>query len=74
VLVALPLGALLGLGLAWLSASAFESDLFRLPIVVERSTWAFAFAVTGAAAVATSLLALRWIARQDLAVALKSGE
>jgi hypothetical protein len=42
--------------------------------VIERSTWAFAFAVTGSAAAATSLLALRWIARQDLAVALKSGE
>lgn len=74
VLVALPLGAAMGLGLAWLSASAFESDLFRIPIVIERSTWVFACGVTGAAAAATSLLALRWIARQHLAVALKSGE
>jgi putative ABC transport system permease protein len=74
VLLALPLGAAMGLGLAWLSADAFASDLFRIPVVVARSTWAFAFAVTGSAAAATSLLALRWIARQDLAVALKSGE
>jgi putative ABC transport system permease protein len=74
VLAALPLGAAMGLGLAWLSAGFFASDLFRIPIVIERSTWAFAFAVTGTAAVATSLLALRWIARQDLAEALKSGE
>ncbi len=74
VLLALPLGAAMGLGLAWLSAGFFASDLFRIPIVIERSTWAFAVAVTGVAAAATSLLALRWIARQDLAVALKSGE
>jgi putative ABC transport system permease protein len=74
VLVALPLGAGMGLALAWVSAGFFASDLFRIPIVIERSTWAFAFAVTGSAAAATSLLALRWIARQDLAVALKSGE
>jgi putative ABC transport system permease protein len=74
VLAALPLGAGMGLGLAWISARYFESDLFRIPVVVDRSTWVFAFAVTGAAAAATSLLAYRWIARQDLAVALKSGE
>jgi putative ABC transport system permease protein len=74
LLLALPVGAVLGLGLAWLSVSAFESDLFRLPIVIERSTWAFAFSVTIAAGMATSLLAFRWIARQDLAVALRSGE
>jgi putative ABC transport system permease protein len=74
VLAALPLGAGMGLGLAWISARYFESDLFRIPVVVARSTWVFAFAVTGAAAAATSLLAYRWIARQDLAVALKSGE
>ncbi len=74
LLAALPAGAALGLGLAWLSASSFESDLFRMPIVVERSTWVFAFGVTAAAAAATSLGALRWIARQDLAGALKSGE
>jgi putative ABC transport system permease protein len=74
VLLALPLGAAMGLGLAWLSAGAFASDLFRIPVVIERSTWILAFTVTGTAAAATSLLALRWIARQDLATALKSGE
>ncbi len=74
VLLALPLGAAMGLGLAWLSAGAFASDLFRIPVVIERSTWIFAFTITGTAAAATALLALRWIARQDLAVALKSGE
>jgi putative ABC transport system permease protein len=74
VALALPVGAGLGLALAWLSASAFESDLFRIPIVVARSTWVFAFSVTIAAALATSVLAFRWISRQDLATALRSGE
>ena len=70
----LPLGALGGLGLAALSAVAFSSDLFRLPVVVERTTWLFAGGVTFSAALATSLLARRWLAHLDLARALAPGE
>lgn len=71
---ALPLGALLGLGLSALSSHAFESDLFRIPVVVERSTWLFALGITTAATLATSLVARRWIRRIDLADALRSGD
>lgn len=74
VAAALPLGALAGLGLAALSATAFSSDLFRVPVVVEPSTWLFALGITAGAALATSLLALRWLARLDLARALAPGE
>ncbi len=74
LLAALPLGALLGLGLSFLSSHAFESDLFRVPVVIERSTWAFALGVTALATVATSVVAYRWIERIDLADALRSGE
>jgi putative ABC transport system permease protein len=70
----IPLGALAGLGLAALSAATFSSDLFRLPVVVERSTWAFAVGVIFLAALTTSLLARRWLARLDLARALAPGE
>jgi putative ABC transport system permease protein len=71
---ALPLGALLGLGLSVLSSHAFESDLFRIPVVVERSTWLFALGITTAATLATSLVARRWVRRLDLADALRSGD
>jgi putative ABC transport system permease protein len=74
LLAALPVGALMGMGLALLSASAFESDLFRIPVVVERSTWIFAAGVTTAAALGTSIVARRWIRRIDLADALRSGD
>ncbi|HEX9052275.1 MAG TPA: FtsX-like permease family protein [Anaeromyxobacter sp.] len=72
--VALPLGALLGYGLSALSSHAFESDLFRIPVVIARSTWLFGLGVTAAAALATSLVARRWIRRIELADALRSGE
>ena len=72
--VALPLGALLGLGFSAVSAHAFESDLFRIPVVVERSTWIFALGITAAATVATSLVALRWVRQIELVDALRSGD
>jgi putative ABC transport system permease protein len=71
---ALPLGSLLGLSLSALSSHAFESDLFRIPVVIERSTWSFALGVTAAAAIATALVARRWIRRIALADALRSGD
>lgn len=71
---ALPLGALLGLGLALLSSHAFESDLFRIPVVIDRSTWLFGLGVTSAATALTSLVGRRWIRRLALADALRSGE
>jgi putative ABC transport system permease protein len=74
VLAGLPLGALGGLGLAALSAVTFSSDLFRLPVVVEPSTWVFAAGVILSTALATSLLARRWLARLDLPRALAPGE
>jgi putative ABC transport system permease protein len=74
LLAALPLGALLGLGLAALSAHAFESDLFRIPVRIDRSTWLFALGTTAAATIATSLVARRWIRRIELADALRSGD
>ncbi len=74
LVAALPLGALLGFGLAALSATYFSSDLFRIPVVVERTTWLFACGTTFVAAVLTSLLARRWLARLDLPRALAPGE
>ena len=74
LVLALPLGALLGLGLAALTTHAFQSDLYRIPLVIDRSTWVFALGVTAGATLATSLVALRWIRRLDLAEALRSGD
>jgi putative ABC transport system permease protein len=71
---ALPLGALLGFGLSLLSAHAFESDLFRIPVVIERSTWILGLGVTSAAALVTTVVGRRWIRRIDLADALRSEE
>lgn len=71
---ALPLGALLGCLLSLLSSHAFESDLFRIPVVIARSTWLMALGVTTAAALLTTIAGRRWVRRIDLAEALRSEE
>ncbi len=74
MLVSVPLGCGLGLGLLTLSAHAMTSDLFRLPVVVEPGTWMRAVGTVVAAAAALILLARRWVARLDLVDVLKSRE
>lgn len=73
-LIAIPIGWLLGTLLAWLLTQALAMDLFRLPFVMTRQTYAFAAAGVLAAAVLSSLLMVRRLYRLDMVSALKSVE
>lgn len=73
-LLALPLGAAAGAGLAGYLAHAMSSDLFRLPFAVAPATFGMAGAVVLAITVVASLMVRRQIDRLDLAEALKTGE
>jgi putative ABC transport system permease protein len=70
--VALPLGFWIGYGLAHLLADAYAWELFRLPLVVTRRTYAFAAAVALLSACASGALVRQRIQRIDLVTALKS--
>lgn len=71
---AIPLGCLLGFGLAATLSNAFETELYRIPLVVNPDTFGTAIAtVTGAAAVA-GLLVRRRIDSLDLIAVLKTRE
>jgi putative ABC transport system permease protein len=72
--MAIPLGFGLGYGLAALLVRAYDSEVYRLPLVISRETWAFAFIVVAVAAVASSLLVLRRIRHLDLVEVLKTRE
>jgi putative ABC transport system permease protein len=72
--LALPLGCILGWVFAAALSAAARSDLFRIPVVIDPSTYAFGVGVTVVAALFTSLALRRWIARLDLVEALKAGE
>lgn len=74
-LAALPLGLALGYGLAALVIRlAYDTELFRIPLIVDRSTYAFAVTVTLLAALISGLIVRRMLDRLDLVAVLKSKE
>ncbi|MDP3490289.1 MAG: FtsX-like permease family protein [Phenylobacterium sp.] len=73
-LLALPLGAAAGTGLAWYLAHAMSSDLFRLPFAIAPATFGVAGAVVVLITVVASLMVRAQIDRLDMAEALKTGE
>ncbi|MBI5486409.1 MAG: FtsX-like permease family protein [Deltaproteobacteria bacterium] len=74
VVLALPLGCLFGVGFSALIARNLSSDLFRVPLVVENSTFAFAALVVLGASLLTALAVRRRIDRLDLVEVLKTKE
>jgi putative ABC transport system permease protein len=72
--LALPLGMLLGAGLAQLLSQAMASDLFEFPVVIQPRTYAWAALCVAAAAAASAAVVRRRIDRLDLVAALKTRE
>jgi len=74
LLLALPLGALLGWGLASLMMQLMSSDAIDFPVVIAPSTYASAALIVLAAGVVSALLVRRQIDRLDLVSVLKVRE
>ena len=74
-LLAVPVGLILGYALASLVIRmAYDTELFRIPLVVSWFTYGFAALVTLLAALFSGLLAHRLLAQLDLVAVLKSKE
>jgi putative ABC transport system permease protein len=73
-IVALPLGCLVGRALTSLIALAFETELFRMPMVIEASTYGLAVVFAIAATVVSGALVRRRIDTLDLIAVLKTRE
>ncbi len=73
-ILAQPLGWLLGAGLAAAMVSGFESDLYSIPLVLNRDTFTWASCVVLAAAGASALLVLRRLGGLDLIEVMKTRE
>lgn len=72
--VAVPLGFLVGYGLCWYLASQFQTDLYRIPLVMEPSTFATAATVVMLSAMASGWIVWRQLGRLDLVAVLKTQE
>lgn len=74
VLLAQPLGWLIGYGIAAAMAAAFSSDLYRVPFVVQRDVYATASLVVCAAALVSAFLIRGRINNLDMIEVLKTRE
>ena len=73
-LAALPLGCLIGYGLARIIVGAFETELYRVPFVINASTYGWAMVVGLAGATASALLVRSRLDRLNLIAVLKTRE
>jgi len=73
-LVALPLGCAAGFGLASLIVRAFETELYRVPLVILPSTYGWAMLIGLAATTVSAFLVRRRVDRLDLIAVLKTRE
>ena len=72
--VALPLGCLCGYLLASLIVHAFETELYRVPMVILASTYGWAIVIGVAATAVSALLVRRRVDHLDLIAVLKTRE
>jgi putative ABC transport system permease protein len=73
-LVAIPFGLVIGLGLCAYIASGLQTDLYRVPLILEPSTYAFAATVVLLSACISGLMVRRHLDHLDLVAVLKTKE
>jgi putative ABC transport system permease protein len=72
--LAIPLGCLLGYALSWLMTAMFETELYRIPMIIEHATYGFSIVVVTLAAIGSGALVRRRVDRLDLIAVLKTRE
>jgi putative ABC transport system permease protein len=74
IFVGLPTGCLVGYGLSWMMMQAFETELFRVPFIIEASTYGLSVLIALAATIFSTALVRRRLDRLDLIAVLKTRE
>jgi len=73
-LAALPAGFLIGWGLTAYLVKAMESDLYRIPLIIEPGVFAFSTVVVLISSLVSALIVARRLGRLDLVEVLKTRE
>jgi putative ABC transport system permease protein len=74
VLTAIPVGLVIGTGLAWVMAQSAQTELFRVPVVLEASSYSFAALIVVLSTILSALTVARQIKHLDLVEVLKARE
>ncbi len=73
-LASIPLGFLIGYGFCAVLTKAMQTELYRMPLVINAKTYAISALIVGLASVATGILLYRRLRRMDLVAVLKTRE
>ncbi len=73
-LVAIPFGFIIGRGLCVFIAESLETDIFRVPLILEANTYAFAAVVVFVSACVSALIVRNRLHHLDLIAVLKTKE
>ncbi len=74
IVIALPLGCLLGRGLSEVMAASFNTELFRIPLTIEPSTYGLSVIIALAATLISALIVRHRLDHLDLIEVLKTRE
>lgn len=74
IVFAIPWGFVLGYGFSAFLSAAFESELYRIPLIVTKTSYAFALGVIAIAAIVSGLIIRRQVNQLDLIAVLKTRE
>ncbi|WJG10785.1 FtsX-like permease family protein [Aliiglaciecola sp. LCG003] len=74
VVLSIPFGCLFGFGLVWSMAQSFDTEMYRVPLVIHQSTYAYAILFVLAAAAVSAALVRRRLDKLDLIRVLKTRE
>ena len=74
ILLGLPLGCLFGGFLVWSMAKSFDTEMYRIPLVIEPSTYGYAIVWVVIAAILSAALVRRRVNKLDLIRVLKTRE
>jgi putative ABC transport system permease protein len=70
----LPIGCLVGAGIAWFMSESFETELYRVPLVLQPSTFGMAVAIAVISVAISAAIVRRRLDRLDLIAVLKTRE
>jgi putative ABC transport system permease protein len=73
-LASLPLGFLVGYGFCALLTAAMQTELYRMPLVINAKTFAVSASIVALASIGTGALLYRRLGRLDLVAVLKTRE
>jgi putative ABC transport system permease protein len=74
VLASIPCGILIGYGFCALLTTAMQTELYRMPLLINAKTYVIAALIVGLASAGTGILLYRRLSRLDLVAVLKTRE